>query len=541
VQTATKPLHKLATERLRREARESFKEFIQATYPEYRFGKFNELLCLKLEEFLDDVLAGKHPRLMILAPPRSGKSELATRRFPAWVAGKHPWMNFIACSYGADLAEDMSSDCKDIVKDDDYRRVFPEMQPPRHGSGIKGVSKMWHFCDKTGTKRSGGYYRAAGVGGSITGRGFHIGIIDDPVKDYAEASSPTIQQRNWDWYNTTFFTRQDPLINGVILIMTRWHKQDLGGKLLDRAARDPNAEQWDVFSFPMVAEKVERYTIKGKNYKLRVPGEILFPERMPQSFVDKCKAEGGIKWTALYQQSPTIEGGNYFKRKYWNWYKPAFVWDATDKRFVMDIDGEGVPRFTQMIITGDTAQKTGEEHDFSVFACWGVFQGRIYLIDLIRGKWEPHEMKRHVRRFWKRWGTFGRQGVGPQLRAKAMYIEDKVSGTGLIQDLRIETFDSSTGEPVQPIPCIPIGRAGSGSGKRERAIDCQPFIEAGGMFLPEDAPFTSDFLIEFEDFTLDDTHEHDDQVDVTLDVISIKTHNPGGGINYDAPWGNLLQ
>lgn len=537
----------LLEERLHRDARTSLEAFIRATKPDYEFGWFNALLCKTLEEFLADVLAGKCPRLMIFAPPRSGKTEIASRRFPAWAAGQHPWLKFIACSYGAALAEDMSGDCQEIVKDDDYQHIFPNIRMPLRGSGIRATNAMWNFCTRKG-KKHGGYYRAAGVGGSITGKGFNIGIIDDPVKDYADAASPTKQDKNEKWYESTFYTRRDPKINGIIFIMTRWHKQDLGGKLLQEMKENPESDQWKIVRFPMVAEKpkaeehergdaefqpaedgIERYTVGGTTYKTRRPGDILFPERMPMEFVEKCRAKRGITWAALYQQRPTMEGGNFFKYKYWSWYDPWVVGEGETHE-----NAQAMPRFQRMLITGDTAQKTGEEHDYSVFACWGVLQGRLYLIDLIRGKWEPHAMKQHVRRFWAKWGTYKQRGRGPDKKARGIFIEDKVSGTGLIQDLRTETFDSITGEPVEPIPCMEIGR-GVGDGKANRAVDAEPFIASGLVVLPKWAPWLSDYLMEFEDFTLTDDHEHDDQVDVTLDAIEINSY-AGGGMSFDAPW-----
>lgn len=525
----------LAQERLYRDARSSLEAFIRVTKPDYEFGWFNTLLCMRLEQFLEDVMAGKCPRLMIMSPPRSGKSEIVSRRFPAWVAGQHPWMKIILSSYASSLAEDMSNDCKSIITDEDYPKIFPDLHLPTRGSGQRNNSTQWNFCNARG-RPHGGYYLATSIKGKATGKGFHIGIIDDPVKDYAEAASPTIQERNWKWYESTFYTRRDPKYHGILVMATRWHKQDLSGKLLQEMKENPEADQWDIFRFPMEAEKpraeehergddmfelpedgIERYTVQHVTYKTRKPGDILFPERMPPKFVAACKAKGGITWAALYQQRPTTEGGNFFKYKYWSWYDP-----------------KEMPRFERMLITGDTAQKTGEEHDWTVFACWGSFQGRLYLVDMIRGKWEPHAMKQHVRLFWKKWGTYGQQGVGPDVKARGIYIEDKVSGTGMIQDLQTERFDSMTSEPVQPIPCVPISR-GPGENKTNRAISAEPFIASKFVVLPKYAPWLSDYLMEFEDFTLTDDHEHDDQVDVTLDAIEIESR-AGGGMNFGGPW-----
>lgn len=466
------------------EARTRLMGFTLYTNPQYETGWFNELLSAELDQFLIDVEAGKMPRLMIFAPPRSGKSEKASRRFPAYVLGKHPEWNVIACSYSSDLANRMSRDTQRIVDSPRYHEVFPDTvlsgtNTRTVAGGAIRTAELWEVMDRSGNLH-GGAYRAAGVNGGITGQGMNIGIIDDPAKDYKTASSPTYQEAVIDWYNTTFFTRADPKINGIIIILTRWHQNDLAGQLLKLA--EEGGEQWRVVSFPMEAEKEEFHELNGKRYALRKPGEILFPERMPRSFVEKAKQLGSLVWNALYQQRPTAKGGGLIKTHWFGEYSelPVMKWRA---------------------VYGDTAQKIKEVNDFSVFEHWGLgVDGYMYLIDMIRGKWESDELKRRAVAFW----TKSKQLKNGPLRHMA--IEDKSSGTGLIQSIRKDA--------ICPVKAIQRDKD-----KYTRLMDTQGYIESGYIKLPKEALFINDFLVEMEAIN-PEFNTHDDQLDPMMDAIT---------------------
>ncbi|QGW02609.1 phage terminase large subunit [Proteus terrae subsp. cibarius] len=470
-------------------AKNNLLDFTLYTNPIYETGWFNELLFAELDQFLKDAEAGLMPRLMIFAPPRSGKSEAASRRFPAYVLGKHPNWNVIACSYSSDLANRMSRDTQRIITSPRYNEIFPETNLTLSRAGAGGAirtAELWEIINSKGDIQ-GGSYRAAGVNGGITGQGMNIGIIDDPAKDYKTASSPTYQEAVIDWYDTTFFTRADPKINGIIIILTRWHKDDLAGQLLKKA--EEGGEQWRVVSFPMEAEKHEVHELNGKKYRLRKPGEILFPERMPQSFVDKAKQRGSLVWNALYQQRPTAKGGGLIKSEWFGEYKelPPLKWRA---------------------VYGDTAQKTKEVNDFSVFEHWGLgMDGYMYLIDMIRGKWEADELKRRAVAFWNSCKSIRNGSL------RHMAVEDKASGTGLIQSIRKDAL-------------CPIKAIQRDKDKYTRLMDTQGFIESGYIKLPADKPFVSDFLVEMESIN-PDFNTHDDQLDPMMDAITEMKVNAG--------------
>lgn len=475
-------IYELEREIAIRNARKRLLDFTIYTNPLYETGWFNELLCAELDNFLKEVEAGNMPRLMVFAPPRSGKSELCSRRFPAFVLGEHPDWNIISCSYSSDLSDRMSRDVKRIIASDKYADVFHNTRIPAGRTSLSGAinkTELWEPVDATG-ELHGGSYRSAGVNGGITGQGMHIGVIDDPAKDYKTASSPTYQEAVMDWYDTTFFTRVDPKLNGIVIILTRWHKDDLAGQLLKLA--NEGGEKWRVVSFPMEAEQDEEHELNGARYNLRRKGEILFPERMPASFVEKCKQRGSLVWNALYQQRPTAKGGLLIKSEWFGEYSvlPKMKWRA---------------------IYGDTAQKTKEANDFSVFEHWGLGDdGYLYLIDMIRGKWEADELQRRTIAFWEKSKQFKN---GP---LRHLAIEDKSSGTGLIQNIRKKA--------LCPIKAIQRDRD-----KYTRLIDVQGYIESGYVKLPGNASFVNDFLVEMEGITAD-FNTHDDQLDPMMDAIS---------------------
>ena len=483
-------------------ARERFSGFVNKTYPAYEFGWFNQLLCNELQQFYEDLQAGLMPRLMIFAPPRSGKSELASRRFPAWAMGMDNTLSTIACSNASSLAMRMSRDAKRIIKDPVYHEIFPKTNlgssrqvDVKYKDDAVDTNELWEIIDNLG-KLTGGGYKSAGVSGGITGMGCELGIIDDSTKDYQHASSKVIQQRQIEWYETTFSTRLNPKKNGVLVIMTRWHKNDLAGQLLQKM--QDGGEQWRVISFPMVATEDEKFKQGAKTYKTRKKGEILFPERMPQAFVDKCRKRGALTWNALYQQNPTIAGGGIIKSEWFGQYHslPA--------------------RFDRVIITADTAMKTKEANDYSVFQLWGKLDNKIYLLDMVRGKWEAPDLLDQAKKFWgKSYAGFYGHGI----TLNSFNIEDKSSGTGLIQQL------IGLGVPTNS-----IGRV---IDKYQRVNDITTFIKNGMVIIPEVAPYRHDFIMECEEFTANDTHTHDDQIDPMVDAINILI---GVGGNSYAGW-----
>ena len=457
-------------------SRRNLSDFTNYTKPDFIEGWFNRIIAKELQQFYFDVMAGKQPRLLIQAPPRSGKSELFSRRFPAWAFGQNPNLQIIAASYSTDLASRMNRDVQRIIDSEEYQGVFPETT--LNGKNIATVSgQSLRNSEIFEIVGHAGAYRSAGVGGGITGMGADIAIIDDPVKDAKEANSQTVRDSVWDWYTSTFYTRLSPK-SGILLGMTRWHEDDLAGRLLEEAKK--GGDQWRVVSFPAIAEEDEEY---------RNEGDALHPERYNIEHLSKIKkAVGTQTWNALYQQRPSSKGGDIIKGA---WFKRYSV----------------LPRMKRVIIAGDTAQKIKQHNDFSVFLAAGLaVDGGVYIFDLIRGKWEAPELEQKLSDVWNKYRS---------MPVHKVYIEDKSSGTSLIQN-------------IQRKQRIPIEGVQVDTDKYTRVLGVQGYIESGYIYLPNDAEWIEDFIKECEAFTATDSHKHDDQVDAMVMAI---TELMGGGVS----------
>lgn len=243
---------------------------------------------------------------MVFMPPRHGKSELVSRRFPAYILGRLPDTSIIGCSYGADLASRMNRDIQRIIDTSEYERLFPQTR--LYGKNIRTVSQgaylrnsdIFEVVDRQGV------YRSAGIGGGITGMGFQFGIIDDPIKDPKEAESEVFRESVWEWYTGAFWTRQAKDAR-ILLTMTRWHEDDLAGRLLTLAKADPKADQWEVLKLPGICED------ESLSHERRKAGEALWPARFNVDYFEASKANNARQHEAMNQQNPTAREGNMFK------------------------------------------------------------------------------------------------------------------------------------------------------------------------------------------------------------------------------------
>ena len=293
-------------------ARRCYYEFVLQTKSGYIGGWFLRKVADALQRFYHEVEAGKRPRMMIFAPPRSGKSELFSRRFPAWALGKNPDMQFISCSYADDLAGRTNRDVQRIIDTPKYMSIFPGTRLNVRNVSTYSQGAYLRNSDLFEIPGHTGSYRSAGIGGGITGMGADIAVIDDPVKDKAQAGSKTWRDAIWDWYRSVLYSRLSPK-GGVLLGMTRWHEDDLAGRLLDAAMA--GADKWEVLKFPATAEEDEEH---------RKAGEPLHPERFSAEQLAEIKrVQGSDSWAAMYQQRPAPVGGGIFDRAWWRFWKPA--------------------------------------------------------------------------------------------------------------------------------------------------------------------------------------------------------------------------
>lgn len=311
--------------------------FTRRVNPRYDAGWVHMDIARRLERFSQDVAKGLSPRLMILMPPRHGKSELASRMFPAWHLGHHPDHEIIACSYNVSLAMAFSRKVKEVMSDPAYQSVFATRLHPDFQA-----NEEWGIAGQRGG------YVAAGVGGGITGKGAHILIIDDPVKNAEEADSEDKRSSNWDWYGSTAYTRLAPG-GGVLVIQTWWHDDDLAGRLQNAMKADPEADQFEIVKYPAVAEADEyldtatdeivylqhelptdnphdplvaaarashmKFDTTGLQF-LRGKGGALHPSRYDERKLYSIKKTLPSRfWSALYQQNPVPDDGSYFLKE----------------------------------------------------------------------------------------------------------------------------------------------------------------------------------------------------------------------------------
>jgi len=436
-------------------------------------GWFFREVSDKLQQFYIDYNKNKRPILIIQAPPQHGKS-VAVVDAIEWMIGKNPKLRFIYTSFSDRLSIRANIKIQRTVEDPKFNATFPgvSMNDKRTVtvSGLQRNQNMVEFA-------AGGYFRNTTCGGPVTGESLDIGIIDDPLKGREEANSETIRNKRWEWFTNDFLTRFSDNA-GLIIILTRWHTDDPVGRLLKM-----NPPGLTLVSYPAIAEIDEKH---------RNSGEALFPEHKSLDFLlSRKKMMSPDDWEALYQQNPQMPGGNMFKREWWQFWKALPV---IDKRC--------------MYI--DTAQKDGQQNDYTVMQCWGKSStGQAFLLDQIREKLQAPDLLVSARAFWdKHKGGDNRIGY-----LSKMQVEDKVSGTGLIQTLKREG-----------IPVVPIQRDRD---KVSRANDALPSIMAGNVYLPSDVPWLSDLLTELSSFP---NGVHDDQVDPLVDAVVDMCLSAGTGI-----------
>lgn len=418
-----------------------------ALWPQFELARHHSLVISELEA----IEQGQQSRLIVCLPPRHGKSLITSTLFPAWYLGRHPDRQVIFASYGQELSDDFGRRVRNLLTDPLHKAIFPDCR----------LSEDSAAAHRFNTTRGGAYF-AVGRGGPVTGRGANLLIIDDPLKDYEEASSETIRRALHDWFASVAYPRLTPG-GAIVVIQTRWHEDDLAGRLLNSNC----SEKWNFLDLPAIAERDEGF---------RHQGEALWSERFSLLELERIRtAIGGRAFASLYQQRPTAGEGAIFKRDYWQSYRPPLA-----------------TQFSRLIQSWDTAFKKGAENDYSVCTTWGVADNGYYLLHLWRGRVDFPELKRLLTSLADQWN--------PQ----AILVEDKASGQSLIQELK-----HSTALPIIPVKVD--------SDKLARAQAVTPLIEAGKISLPESAPWINDFIDEMAAFP---NGVHDDCVDSVTQALN---------------------
>ena len=437
---------------------------------ELKWGWALDAICMHLEAVTD----GRITRLLINVPPGSMKSLLTGVIWPAWEWGplRMPEMRFIGTAHEETLAIRDSRKCRDLIKSEWFQNLWPielsrDLDGKREfGNTHKGVRQARSFTSMTGV------------------RGDRI-ILDDPISAHS-ANSPAALEAARIAFTETLPTRVNSEKSAIVVVMQRLNEKDTSGVILDMEL------PYVHLCIPMRFESDKRCVTEiGWEDPRTEDGELMFPDRFGESQVVELEKTLGTYGTAgQLQQRPSPRSGGIINT---SWFSYWAVIPPIEFRFV----------------TVDTAQKTGQQNDWSVMQHWArSTTGSAVLIDQVRGKWEAPELLAQARAFWNKCLNDQRPACKSSAM-RGMHVEDKVSGTGLIQTLRREG-----------IPVVPVQR---NNDKISRGYDAAPFIESGNVMLPQDAAWLSDFLSEVELFP---NGSHDDQVDPMIDAVGIVQRAP---------------
>lgn len=417
-------------------------------------------ICEKVEE----AVRKGNGRIIINMPPRHGKSETLSKWLPRWFLDWNPDKKVILASYAAELARGFGRAVRDYFQDD-RTDTWTTVRAD------KDAADEWE------TPQGGGM-TTAGLDGGITGKGGHLIIVDDPIKNWQEAESPTRREHIKNWWDSTLWTRKEPGCT-VIVIQTRWHEDDLSGWLLNEEERE-DWEDWTVIKLPALCEEVDEET--GVDELGRSEGEALCPERFTAEELEKEKRRNEQVWAGLFQQRPAPLEGGIIKRDWIQHYQklpddPLTYWQSWDFTF----------------------KDTGTS--WIVGQLWGQLKANFYLVDQVRFKADFVKAKEAMRL----------KGIrNPSLpslwhRARLKLVEDKANGPAIISSLKNE------------VPgIVPVSPKGS---KKARLSAVAPFFEAKNVWLPpkSQAKWIRGFI---EEITTYPGAANDDQVDACSQALS---------------------
>lgn len=504
-------------------ARRRLLQFTKQFHLTYEAGWVHDDICRRLERFSQQVIDRKRPRLMLLMPPRHGKSELASIRFPSWHLGHAPHHEIINVGYNLDLPMIFSRKVREVLREPAYAKLFPETSLDPESSSAEG----WR------TTRGGGF-QAAGVGGGITGKGAHIAIVDDPIKNQEEADSLLVRQRLWEWYQSTLKTRLAPG-GGVLIIETWWNDDDLAGRIQRLAQTNPDADQFEVVKYPAIAEAYEFrdpasleiirvQSPEEMSYRflsgqsdaatiefLRSKGDALHPDRYDIESLRSMKAntDNPRIWSALYQQNPVPDEGMFFKNEYFR-YEPAYE------------DYRGKHIFTAW----DFAIGEKKHNDWNVGVT--IVQDEydiLHVVEVVRFKGDGLQIVDTIADVAQRWG-------GAQDSPYTIGFEDGQIYRSLQPYLK-KRFEERRIYPVYEI-LKPL------TDKMARANPLQGRMQQSKVVFPKDAPWVQQAVNEMLRFP---AGQHDDVVDALAWAVQLVTRKapPPAQVKQEPPsWKDKL-
>lgn len=467
-------------EAYRRKAAERFPVFLDYISPTYSRQWFHTHIAMKCQSLLDGTLG--RSKLMIFVPPQHGKSEVVSRKFPAWALGINPRLKIVGSSYSADLAQQFSRAIQRTIDSEEYGRVFPCTY--LSGKNVKTDStRGWlRNADMFETVGYGGFYKAVGVGGSLTGTPADLAIIDDPVKDALEAYSETYRDRVWNWYTDVFLTRLHNE-SKQLLIMTRWHEDDLAGRLLAT-----ESDQWEVVSIPAIREDNEM------KEDPRSIGDALWEDKHSIERLRDAERRSPRTFAALYQQRPSIDGGNIVKR---DWFGKMSFSEFKALRF-------REPMHFYLDTAYEKKSKTSDNDPSGILAACRIGQ-YIYIYNAQKVYKEMPDLLRFLPEYIT---THGGN------KESILHVEPKANGISVVQMLEALTTLNVKRTPTPT------------DSKETRFKVVSPRIECGRVilvegewndpFLDEVCGFPSvkhDEYVDILGYAINDLYEEDDEID----------------------------
>jgi predicted phage terminase large subunit-like protein len=444
----------------RRRGRRTLAGYISYTNRKYKRSAFSDMVCAAIDQFIEDVQSGKRPILVLQAPPQHGKSEIVSRKLPAYLMGRFPFLRIAGASYSDMLAGTMAQDVRRNLATDEHSKLFPVVKDKRRYD----VNRTGEFTTPGGE----GSYLGVGVGAGLTGRPVDIGIIDDPVKNQQEALSPVTKEGHWNWYQSVFTTRLSEN-SGQIIMATSWAEDDLPGRILMEFAGSPRLR---VLRFPAINDPDEA------GYNPDLPLGPLVPQlHSLEKLLETKQLFSDYWWAALYQQTPKSLGGNVFKEDGIQYYLPK---DLPEK-------------FDNMIASWDCTFKDTDGTDFVVGQVWGKKSANSYLLAQIRARMSFTKTVEAVEELHVAWP-----------RARKILIEDKANGPAVIDTLKAH------------VPgIVPVEPDGS---KLARAHAVTAYWEAKNIWLPHPdiAPWVKGLTSELTAFP---AAANDDQVDALSQAL----------------------
>lgn len=440
-------------------SRKLYAPFISYTMPEYQFNRHHRVIIEEVQPIVD----GGQKNIMLFVPPRHGKSQLVSRHLPPFYFGKNPDKNIIFCSRTARLAMGMNRDVQRIMLSKEYAQVFPDSS---FLTDKEHLRNQYQFT----IPGHGGKYICSGIGGQIVGFGADLGIVDDPIKSAKEAHSASFRESSWDWFRTEFFSRLEKGAS-LILCLTRWHEDDIAGRLLRLIHKEGLTDQWRIISFPAIMDE------KTKADDPRSLGEPLWPEKYDKKSLSEIKKMvGTYHWEALYQQRPSTPEGNIIKRA---WFEKTQYIPAGTVNFY--IDG------------AYTKESRNDPTAIMAYVKQGDF---LYIKHVSVVRKEFPDLLRYLVEYVSAHGSIGSSRV---------YVEGKGPGQSIVQTLKKET---NLRIMVDKLP---------NESKPARVMAVSSFIEAGRVYLLSGS-WNERFIEEAASFP---NGAHDDQVDCLSAVLRL--------------------